>query len=84
MFYIRMNLRMLQQQNEQNGVVILVILWSLSLVLALHLYLSPNNHEYPMVYMKLCTLLAGAYINTNKDQNKTICIIGNIQQIFEG
>ena len=53
-----MNLRMLQQQNEQNDVAILVILWSLSLELALQLYLSPNNHEYPMVYMKLCTLLA--------------------------
>ena len=49
---------MLQQQNEQNDVAILVILWSLSLELALHLYLSPNKHEYAMVYMKLCTLLA--------------------------
>ena len=57
-----MNLRMLQHLNAKCNIrililrmlqndVFLVILWSLSLALTLNLYLTPNKHEYLMIFI---------------------------------
>ena len=59
MFYIRMNLRMLEHSNVDcnirmlilcNKMMYFVILWSLLFTLAVDLYLSPNKHECLMVF----------------------------------